>query len=119
MFFRRVEVYTEAQPTSEMMDIIAQIVVEVFSILGITTKEIKQSRLSPYKCITVDLTIGLSEKSAKKLIGRTDIEDALKKLDKLTHEEAGGVVVTVLLVLSGTRLRSDERGPRFVQPVTC
>jgi hypothetical protein len=29
-----------------------------------------------------------SEKYAKKVIGRTDIEDALKRLDKLTHEEA-------------------------------
>jgi hypothetical protein len=29
-----------------------------------------------------------SEKYAKKLIGRTDIEDALKRLDKLTQEEA-------------------------------
>ena len=29
-----------------------------------------------------------SEKYAKKLIGRTDIEDALKRLDKLTNEEA-------------------------------
>ena len=28
------------------------------------------------------------EKYVKKLIGRTDIEDALKRLDKLTHEEA-------------------------------
>ena len=28
------------------------------------------------------------EKYAKKLIGRTDIEDALKRLDKLTHQEA-------------------------------
>ena len=28
------------------------------------------------------------EKYARKLIGRTEIEDALKKLDKLTHEEA-------------------------------
>ena len=28
------------------------------------------------------------EKYAKKVIGRTDMEDALKKLDKLTHEEA-------------------------------
>ena len=28
------------------------------------------------------------EKYAKKLIGRTEIEDALKRLDKLTHEEA-------------------------------
>jgi hypothetical protein len=29
-----------------------------------------------------------SEKYAKKVIGRTDLEDALKRLDKLTHEEA-------------------------------
>ena len=28
------------------------------------------------------------EKYAKMAIGRTDIEDALKRLDKLTHEEA-------------------------------
>jgi hypothetical protein len=28
------------------------------------------------------------EKYAKKVIGRTDTEDALKRLDKLTHEEA-------------------------------
>ena len=31
---------------------------------------------------------GFSEKFAKKLIGRTEIEDALKRLDKLTLEEA-------------------------------
>ena len=29
-----------------------------------------------------------SEKYLKKLIGRTDIEDALNRLDKLAHEEA-------------------------------
>jgi hypothetical protein len=56
-FFRRVEVYTEAQSTPGMMDIIIRIIVEVLSILGIATKEIKQSRLSRYllyKYITVD-----------------------------------------------------------------
>ncbi|KAF8483006.1 hypothetical protein DFH94DRAFT_647558, partial [Russula ochroleuca] len=73
MFFRRVEIYTEVRPTTEMMDIIIQIMVEVLSILGIATKQIKQSRIKKY---------------AKKVIGRTDMEDALKRLDKLTHEEA-------------------------------
>jgi archaellum component FlaC len=34
------------------------------------------------------LTEGCSEKFLKKLIGRTDIEDALKRLDKLTLEES-------------------------------
>jgi len=34
------------------------------------------------------LTEHFSEKYLKRLAGRTDLEDALKKLDKLTHEEA-------------------------------
>jgi hypothetical protein len=34
------------------------------------------------------LTELFSEKYLKKLIGRTDIEDALKRLDRLTQEEA-------------------------------
>ena len=32
----------------------------------------------------------------KKLIGRTDLEDGLKKLDKLTHEEARMATAQVL-----------------------
>ena len=48
MFFRRIEVYTRVSPTTEMMDILIQIMVEVLSILGIATKEIKQGRLSEY-----------------------------------------------------------------------
>ena len=48
MFFRRLELYTEVQPTTEMVDIIIQIMVEVFCILGIATKEIKQGRISEY-----------------------------------------------------------------------
>ena len=48
MFFRRLEIYTEVQPTTGMMDIIVQIMVEVLSILGIATKEIKRSRISKY-----------------------------------------------------------------------
>ena len=57
MFFRRLEVYTEVQPTTQMLDIIIQIMVEVLSILGIATKEIKQGRISKYsmnKYFTVD-----------------------------------------------------------------
>ena len=34
------------------------------------------------------LTEGCSEKYVKKLIGRTEIENGLKRLDKLTQEEA-------------------------------
>ena len=48
LFFQRLENYTEVPLTVEMVDIIVQILVEVLSILGITTKEIKQGRMSEY-----------------------------------------------------------------------
>ena len=37
-----------------------------------------------------------SEKYLKRLIGRTDLEDALKRLDKLTQEEARMATAEVL-----------------------
>ena len=42
------------------------------------------------------LTEQYSEKYGKKLIGRTDLEDALKRLDKLTREEARMATAEVL-----------------------
>jgi hypothetical protein len=46
MFFGRLEVYIEVEPTPEMMNMMVQITVEVLSILGIATKEIRQGRTS-------------------------------------------------------------------------
>jgi hypothetical protein len=40
------EIYTEVPTTPEMMEIIVQIMVEVLTILGIATKEVKQGRTS-------------------------------------------------------------------------
>ena len=55
MFFRRLETYTQVPPTTEMMDIIIRIIVEVLSILGIATKEIKQGRMSEYFAYKYDV----------------------------------------------------------------
>jgi hypothetical protein len=88
-FFRRLEVYTEVQPTPGMKDIMVKIMVEVLDILGMTTKEIKQSQASELSLhITFLLAHIALEKFLKKLAGWTDMKDALKKLDKLTSEEA-------------------------------
>ena len=43
-------------------------------------------------------TKGCSEKYLKKLAGRTDMEDSLKRLDKLTQEEARMATAQVLKV---------------------
>jgi hypothetical protein len=45
-FFRRLESYTQVQPTSAMTSIIVEIMVEVLAILAIATKDIKQRQLS-------------------------------------------------------------------------
>jgi hypothetical protein len=55
MFLRRLETYTQVAPTTDMMDTIIQIMVEVLSILGIATKEIKQGRMSEYFAYKYDV----------------------------------------------------------------
>ncbi|KAI0000825.1 hypothetical protein BJV74DRAFT_766646, partial [Russula compacta] len=80
-FFRRLSMYTEVPPTPEMTDMSVKIMAEVLSILGIATKEIKRSQM---------------KKFLKRLTGRTDLEDALKRLDTLTNEEARMAIAEVL-----------------------
>ena len=89
MLFLRLGIYTEVPSTTEMKDIMVQIMVEVISILGIATKEIKQGKMSKYLLNEHKImTEGCSEKYLKTLMGRTEMKDALKRLDKLTQEEA-------------------------------
>ncbi|KAN0141459.1 hypothetical protein V8E53_000704 [Lactarius tabidus] len=88
-FFRRLEMYIKVRPTAAMMDVIVKIMVEVLSILGIVTKEIAQGRTSTSFRLDIFPTVDLrAEKYIKRLTGRNDFEDALKRLDQLTQEEA-------------------------------
>jgi methyl-accepting chemotaxis protein len=88
-FFMRLEKYIHFRPTAAMTNIIVKIMVEVISILGIVTKEIKQSRTSMTFLIDITRRADLrAESFLKKLAGRNDVEDAFQRLDKLTPEEA-------------------------------
>ncbi|KAH9014098.1 hypothetical protein EDB84DRAFT_1680234 [Lactarius hengduanensis] len=80
-FFIRLESYTTVRPTDAMTDIIVKIMVEVLNIFAIATKEMRQGRAKKY---------------LKKLIGKKEIEDALKRLDKLTQEEARMAAAEIL-----------------------
>ncbi|KAH9059671.1 hypothetical protein EDB87DRAFT_754228 [Lactarius vividus] len=82
-FFRRLETYTEVPTAKAMRDIIVRIMVEVLGIFAVVTKEMKQGRAKKY---------------LKKLVGRTDIEDALTRLDKLTQEKARMAIAQILKV---------------------
>ena len=101
-FFGRLEIYTEVSPTHQMIDLIVKIMVEVLGILAIATKEIKQRLASAL--IPCGIYFGLhpdsllAERYLNKLLGKTDIEDSLKRLDKLTQEEALMAYAEVLKV---------------------
>jgi hypothetical protein len=47
-FFRRLSIYTQVPSTPEMLDTIIQLMVEVLTILGMATKEMKQGRISEH-----------------------------------------------------------------------
>ena len=52
-FLSRLEIYTKVPPTKEMTDTIVQIMVQILSILGIATKEIKEGRISEWFGISI------------------------------------------------------------------
>ncbi|KAN0141733.1 Ankyrin repeat-containing domain protein [Lactarius tabidus] len=88
-FFMRLEKYIGVRPTAAMTEIIVQIMVEVISILGIVTKEIRQRRFKKY---------------FKELFGIHRVEDAFQRLEKLTQEEVRMAEVEILTIAS----RIDE-----------
>jgi hypothetical protein len=61
---------------------------EVLSILALSTKEMQERRISRVYSRKIWFFFDLcAEKFVKRLGGKTDIEDALQRLDKLTQEE--------------------------------
>ena len=103
-----------------MSEVLVKIVIELLSILSIATKEVSRRRASEYLSKTRDIstftTHVLSELFARKLLGRTDIEDALKKLDSLIQEEFQMVMVQVLKVT--TEVNDGTRRNRQVTTIT-
>jgi len=100
-----------------MSNIIIKIIVEVLSILSVATKQIKQGRLSErlFSSIYVLFFNSVSEKFTKKLLGESEIEDILQRLDRLTVDEARmtgtqtlqvvhGLVTNMKLVMDGMQL---------------
>ncbi|KAH8995230.1 hypothetical protein EDB86DRAFT_1183432 [Lactarius hatsudake] len=80
-FFKRLEVYTEISLTTGMVEVLVKIVIELLSILSTATKEVKRRRAKLF---------------FRKLLGRTDIKDALNRLDVLIQEESQMAMAQIL-----------------------
>ncbi|KAI9445643.1 hypothetical protein BJY52DRAFT_1420739 [Lactarius psammicola] len=113
-FFKRLEKHIEVRPTAEMTDVIVKIMVEVLLILGIATKEVEQGRTSMPFPVNISPNIDFyAEKYFKKLVGRNDVEDALRRLDKLTQEEARMAAAEALMITRDIDDKVKDVGERL------
>jgi len=104
-FLRRFQIYVEKVSLSPAMsDIVVKIMVEVLSVLALATKQINQGRFSEWywhSSIQFSPFERDTEKFAKKLLGESDVEAVLQRLDRLTQEEARVVSVHTLELVHG------------------
>ena len=85
-----------------MTDIIVKIMAELLSVLALATKQISQGRFSTCALTyTLPMAQRATEKFAKKLLGDSEIEAVLQKLDRLTQDEARMTAAQTLGVVHG------------------
>ena len=105
-FIMQLESYKGIPPNHAMIDMIVKIMVEIISILSIATVEIRQRRRSELIASNLSFLSQISlGKYLNRLLGKTDIETALKRLDTLTQEEARMAIAEVLKV---THIMDDK-----------
>ena len=87
-FLQRLNRYTAIPLTPEMTLLLGKIMAQVLSVLALSTKEMKQRSISgSIHRIFSFMADYETEKLMKRIAGRTDVEDALERLDMLTKEE--------------------------------
>ena len=86
-----------------MTDIITKIMVELISILALAKKQIHRGRLSKRVPAMIIGTTSKrdAEQFAKKLLGDSEIESILKRLDRLTQDEARMTVAQIFGIVHG------------------
>ena len=87
-FVQRLKTYTGIPLTNESIELLGKVMAQLLSILALSTKAMSDRRISELigSQFIFLLDFGI-EKILKKLIGKTDVEDALSRLDTLTKEE--------------------------------
>jgi hypothetical protein len=99
-----------------MINIIVQIMVEILSVLALTTTEIKQGRLSKQMLPLVNFVIPRSsaEKFVKKVFRESKIEAVLQKLAQLTDEETRMATAMTLREVSAGNTKAAINGTRYL-----
>ena len=108
-FFVRLEIYIGVPLTPAMTNKMVQITVEILDILATATKETGQGLASEFDlCLMLfEAKIG-SEKFLKKVAGRMDLEDGLKRLENLMNEEIAMAAAHLLKVTDNIEIKVTE-----------
>jgi hypothetical protein len=88
-FLQRLKSYTRIQLTEELTELLGKIMAQLLSILAISTKMMADNKLSEltlFESLRHPVVDYASEKFLKRMMGRTNVEDALLQLDSLTGE---------------------------------
>jgi hypothetical protein len=84
-----------------MSDIAVRILAEVLAVVALATKQINQGRFSKPVVYGYSLAEHSTEKFTKKILGESDVEAILRRLDRLTQEEARVTAAYTLEVVHG------------------
>ena len=87
-FLQRLNRYTAVPLTPEMSLLLGKIMAQILIVLAFSTKEMKERRISMSFRLLFSLVVDYwTEKILKRIVGKTDVEDAIQRLDVLTKEE--------------------------------
>jgi hypothetical protein len=101
-FLGRLDIYTQIPPSPAMDEMMVKIIVELISTLAVATRELKQGRTSKSILVGVLAFIQCTAvKFVKKVFGEKDVEAVLRRLDRLTHDEARATAAQTLEVVHG------------------
>jgi len=113
-FLQRLTIYIKMPLTNDLTELLGKTMAQTLHILAHSTKAMTESRTSE---LPLNLRTALAEygpeRFSKKLLGRTDVDDALLRLDTLTKEESLMAVAKNLEI--GCRL---ESGVLVIERVT-
>jgi hypothetical protein len=109
----RLEICIGLPQTPGMTDAIVKVLAEVLYVLAVATKEMKGNFASEsiHGNRSAPLTHSPSEAFVKKLIGKTDLEDALLRLDAVIVEET--FLVATQMTKDIYHIKKTLSGPQY------
>jgi hypothetical protein len=95
IFLQRLTYYTNVPLTTEMEKLLGKIMAQIILVLALSTRRMEETRIGERTTmIYFFLADDGTETLLKKIMGWTDIDDALERLDLLTRDENLMVVTT-------------------------